>query len=100
MTNNRHILCKRLKDLLNTGLGAGQIASICKKESLRLSTFGWSKYAVEDGILKLHYHFGNEEYTEDISSVYDLNFFDEDNVGDFEYSQTITADMIKALRAL
>ena len=88
---------KRFKDLLNTGLDAGQIASIAKKEALRLSTFGWSKYAVEDGVLKLHYHFGNEEYTEDISSVYDLNFFDEDN-GDFEYSQTITADMIQALR--
>ena len=84
--------------MFGTSLGASQISRVCKEEGIRLSTFGWSKYAVEDGALKLHFHFGNEEYTEDVSSVCDLSFFDEDNVGDFEYSQTITADMIQALR--
>ena len=87
-------------NLLKSGLHAYQIASVCEEKSIRLSVFGWSKYAVEDGVLKLHYNYGSEEYTEAINSVEDLNFFDDENVGDFEYQQCITVDIIKALRAL
>jgi len=89
----------RLENLLKTRIKAYQIERICKDENIRLSVFGWSKYTVENGVLKLHYHFGSTEFTEDIQSVEELNFFDSDRVEDFEYSQSITAEMIKALRS-
>jgi hypothetical protein len=61
---------------------------------------GWSTYAVEDGVMKLHYDYRGEEFTDVIRSVDELSFFDPENVGDFEYSQVITPDMIMALKGL
>ena len=87
-----------MENLIKTGLKAYQIARVCKERNLRLSVMGWSQYAVEDGVLKLHHNYFGEEYSEEVSSVEELDFFDEGNVRDFEYPQDITADMIKALR--
>ena len=91
---------ENLKDLLKSGLHAGQVAKSCKEKGIRLSVFGWSKYAVEDGVFLLHYNFGSEESTDVVASVEELTFFDEENVANFEYSQEITASMIMALRKL
>lgn len=92
-------IMKTIKKLLETGMKAYQIEKVCNERGIRLSVMGWSKYAVEDGVLKLHYHFGSEEFTEEIQLVEELSFFDNENVADFEYQQSITADMIKALRS-
>lgn len=87
------------KELMKTSLSACQIERVCRERELRLSVMGWSQYAVEDGVLKLHHHYGGDEYTEEIQSAEELNFFNPERVADFEYSQTITKSMIKALRS-
>jgi len=85
--------------LRNKNLKAYQIERICNEEGIRLSVFGWSEYAVENGRMKLYYKYRHEEFTVDIRSAEELNFFDNENISDFEYQQSITAEMIKALRS-
>ena len=89
----------RFQNLLNTGLSAYQIARVCEQENIRLSVMGWSKYAVEDGVLNFHHDYRGEEYTEDIQSAEELNFFDPARVAAVADAQTITTDIIKALRS-
>ena len=86
--------------LMSTHLSAYQVERECKERGVRLSVMGWSEYAVENGVLKLRHNYCGEEYTEEVSSVEELNFFDEGNVRDFEYPQDITAEMVKALRKI
>ena len=89
---------KQFSDLLNTGLKAGQVARILSDKDIRLSTYGWSKYTVENGVLIYHHHYGDDSYSENVESVDDLTFYDRSNRSDFEYSQEITPEMVKALR--
>lgn len=84
--------------IIKSTLTNEEAAKAC--EGLRLSVFGWSKYAVENGVLILHYHYGDEEHDDEVSSIDELRIFDRENMGDFEYSQAISADMIAALRKL
>lgn len=90
---------KTFKTLINTPLSACQIERVCREWDIRLSVFGWSQYYVQDGILMYHHQYGHQEYDREVSSVEELDFFDPERVADFEYSQAITADMVKALRS-
>lgn len=91
---------QELKDLLKSDLHAGQVVKLCNEKGIRLSVFGWSRYAVEDGVLLLHYHFGSEEYTEAVASVDELTFFDEEDAANFEYQQAITPAIVSGLRRI
>lgn len=88
-----------LIQLLATDLRAGQIEKRCLAEGISLSVMGFSSFTVVDGELMYNHHFYNDEFSAP-AAWSDIVVFDPENRGDFEYSQMITAEIIKALRKL
>ena len=89
-----------LLSLLSTGLKSGKIARVLAENSIRLSTMGWSKYYVSDNKLIHHHHLGDDEYISVVSSIDEITLFNDDCKHDFEYSQEITPEMVRALKSI
>ena len=89
-----------LLNLLSTDLKSGKIAKVLSENYVRLSVMGWSKYYVEADKLIHHHHLGDDEYISVVSSIDEINLFDEDYKHSFEYSQEITPEIIRALKSI
>lgn len=87
-------------NLLNSGLKSGKLSRVLSENGIRLSTMGWSEYYVLNGQLMYHHHFGDNEYTEVVSSIDEISLFNEEAQSPFEYSQEITSEIAKALKAI
>ena len=83
-------------------LKAGKVARVLFENGIRLSTMGWSEYYVLNGQLMYHHHFGDDEYTEVVSSIDEVTLRNEyeDEKSPFEYSQEITPEIAKALKSI
>ena len=90
-----------LSNLLSS-LKAGKIAKVLSEKGIRLSIMGWSEYYVIDNKLMYHHHYGDNEYTEVVSSIDDITLRNEykDEKSSFEYYQEITPEIAKALKEL
>ena len=90
-----------LSNLLSS-LKAGKIAKVLSEKGIRLSTMGWSEYYVLDGKLMYHHHYGDNEYTEVVSSIDEITLRNEyeDEKSSFEYYQEITSQIVKALKEI
>ena len=83
-------------------LKAGKVARVLSENGIRLSTMGWSEYYVLNGQLMYHHHFGDDEYTEVVSSIDEVTLRNEyeDKKSSFEYYQDITPEMVVALKSI
>lgn len=87
-------------NLLKSGLKSGKIAKVLSENGIQLSIMGWSEYYVLDGKLMYHHHYGDNEYTEVVSSIDDITLRNEDERSSFEYYQEITSEVVKALKEI
>ena len=95
MTNNKNLLVTLLQSLK-----CSQVVRELSNNGIQLSVMGWSEYYVLDGKLMYHHHYGDNEYTEVISSIDDITLRNEDEKSSFEYYQEITSDIVKVLKSL
>ena len=97
MTNNKNLLVTLLQSLK-----CSQVVRELSNNGIRLSTMGWSEYYVIDNQLMYHHHYGDDEYTEVVSSIDDITLRNEyeDEKSSFEYYQEITSDIVKVLKSL
>ena len=95
MTNNKNLLVTLLQSLK-----CSQVVRELSNNGIQLSVMGWSEYYVLDGKLMYHHHYGDNEYTEVISSIDDITLRNEDERASFEYYQEITSDIVKVLKSL
>ena len=89
-------------NLLKSGLKSGKISRVLSENGIQLSIMGWSEYYVLDGKLMYHHHYGDDEYTEVVSSIDDITLRNEyeDEKSSFEYYQEITSEVVKALKEI
>ena len=95
MTNNKNLLVTLLQSLK-----CSQVVRELSNNGIRLSTMGWSEYYVIDNKLMYHHHYGNDEYTEIVSSIDEISLFNQEEQAPFEYCQEITSDIVKVLKSL